>query len=197
MPSPSQRPSVGQLLDRERVAVLGGLGDQRAGDRVGVAAGPVEQVARRAASRRAAAARASRTSAEPLAYCSKQPWLPQPQRMPSGTTRMWPISRAHPERAAVELAVEDDAAADAGADGDQQQVVDVVAGAELELAPRGGVGVVLDHDRQVDARLEVGLEVDVAPGEVGREQHDGAGLVDVAGRADADRLDLRGGRAAR
>ena len=57
---------------------------------------------------------------------------------------------ADAEGAAVELAVEHEAAADAGADGDQQQVVDVLAGAEAELAPGGGVGVVLDDDREVD-----------------------------------------------
>ena len=126
----------------------------------------------------------------PLAYCSKQPRLPQPHSRPSGTTRMWPISAADAERAAEQLAVEHDAAADAGADGDQQQVVDVLAGAEGELAPGRGVRVVLDDDRQVDPLLEVGLEVHVAPGEVGREHHRRPGLVDVAGRADADGGDL-------
>ena len=103
---------------------------------------------------------------------------------------------ADPERAAVELAVEDQPAADAGADRDQQQVVDVVAGAVGELAPRGGVGVVLDHDREVEPGLELGLEVDVAPREVGREQHRGTRLVDVAGRADPDADDGRGWRPA-
>ena len=140
-----------------------------------------------------AAARASRTSAEPLAYISKQPRLPQPHRMPSGHHAHVPDLGAHAEGAAVERAVEDDAAADAGADGDQQEVVDVVAGAELELAPGRGVRVVLDDDGQAERRLEVGLQVEVAPGQVGGEQHDGAGLVDVAGRAHADRLDRGGG----
>ena len=118
-----------------------------------------------------AAARASRTRALPLAYCSKQPRLPQPHSRPSGHDAHVADLGADAEGAAEQLAVEHDAAADAGADGDQQQVVDVVAGAEGELAPGGGVRVVLDHHREVDPRLEVGLEVDVAPGDVGREHH--------------------------
>ncbi len=40
--------------------------------------------------------RASRTRALPLAYCSQQPRLPQPQRIPFGTTRTWPSSAATP-----------------------------------------------------------------------------------------------------
>ncbi len=59
------------------------------------------------------------------------------------------------ETAAVELAVMDDATTDAGADRDEQQVVGVLAGAERELTPRRGVGVVLDDDREVDQRGDV------------------------------------------
>ncbi len=43
-------------------------------------------------------ARASRTRALPEAYCSQQPRLPHSQRMPSGTTCMWPNSPAMPKR---------------------------------------------------------------------------------------------------
>ena len=188
---------LGELLDGERVAVL---------RRRAVISGPViasgsppARSSRSPASSEPprAAARASRTSAEPLAYCSRQPRLPQPHRHAVRHDPQVADLGADAEGAAVQRAVEHDAAADAGADGDQQQVVDVVAGAEGELAPRRGVGVVLDDDRQVDALLELGPEVDVAPGDVGREHDHGARLVDVAGGADADRGRCRGASAAR
>ena len=80
----------------------------------------------------------------------------------------------------------DDAAAHAGADGDEQQVVGVLAGAEAVLAPGRGVGVVLDDDREVD-QLADGLgQRFVDPVDVGGERHRGAVDVDEAGRADAD-----------
>ncbi len=60
------------------------------------------------------------------------------------------------------------------------------AGAEGELTPGRGVRVVLDHDRQTDALLQVGLEWLVAPGEVGREQHRRPSYVDEARGPDAD-----------
>ena len=116
--------------------------------------------------------------------------MPQPQSRPSGTTRRWPISAREPERAALELAAQHDAATDAGADRDHQQVVDVLAAPEPELAPRGRVGVVLDRDRQVDALLELGLEVEVTPGEVGREDHLGPAGVDVARGTEADPVEV-------
>ena len=45
---------------------------------------------------------------------------------------------------------------------------------------------------QVDARLELGLEVSSRQARLGANSTDGARLVDEAGRADADRLDRRG-----
>ena len=70
---------LGEQLDGERVALLGGLRDLRAGELVGVAAGQLEQPRRalRVDDRRSACA--SRTSALPEAYCSQQPSWPQPQ----------------------------------------------------------------------------------------------------------------------
>jgi hypothetical protein len=41
--------------------------------------------------------RASWTRARPLAYCSQQPALPQPQGRPSGTRVTWPTSAAAPK----------------------------------------------------------------------------------------------------
>ena len=182
------RAQRGQLLDAERVAGLGALGDHRAGDRGGVAAGAVEE---RPGEQRARRTRPPAPRAPGRCRWrrhSRQPWLPQPQRIAVGHDPHVADLAAHAEASAVQAAVEHHAAADAGADRDEQQVVDVLAGAVPELAPRGGVGVVLDDDGEVDARLELGPEVEVAPGQVGREHHHRPGLVDVAGRADADGL---------
>ena len=96
----------------------------------------------------------------------------------------------HAEGAAVELAVQHDAAADTGADGDEQEVVDVLAGTEGELAPGGRVGVVLDDHREVHVLLQLGLQVDVPPRQVGREVDPRPGVVDVPRGAHADAGDV-------
>ena len=102
--------------------------------------------ARAASGRSCARARASRTSAVPLAYCSQQPRWPQPQGRPSGTTPDVAELRRHAEVAAVQPAAEDDAAADAGPDGHADDVVARRGGTEARLAPGRGVRVVLDDD---------------------------------------------------
>ena len=97
--------------------------------------------------------------------------------------------RPDPPAAAVEVAVEHDAAPDAGADGDHDQVGLAPAGAEAVLRPGRGVGVVLHHDRKPRPggdRVAQGL---VAPGQVGRDQDGGPVGGDEAGRAHADGLD--------
>ena len=58
-----------------------------------------------------------------------------------------PDVAGRPVGAAVHLAVEVDAAADAGADLDEQQVVDRVGHAAVPLADAHDVDVVVDHDR--------------------------------------------------
>ncbi len=97
---------------------------------------------------------------------------------------------AHAPAAPVDGAAEDEAAADAGADGDGDEVALAPAGAEAELAPGHRVGVVLHHDGQAGHLGEPALERLLAPGEVGGEADDAAGLVDEPGGADADGLDL-------
>ncbi len=78
---------LGQQLDRQLVAALRQVGEP----------GPVILVGSPSASAASASvpgsplatrSRASRTSALPLAYCSKQPCWPQPHSMPLGTMRM-------------------------------------------------------------------------------------------------------------
>ena len=129
IPSPSQRPSGGQQLDGERVAGPGRLGDQRAGDLVGVAAGAVEQ---RPGEQRPAAGRGPGLADQGAAagVLLEAAAVAAAAQQPVGHDAHVADLGRHAERAAEQLAVVDDAAADAGADGDQQQVVDVVAGAE-------------------------------------------------------------------
>ena len=60
-----------------------------------------------------------------------------------------------------DLAVKDDAAADAGAEGQEDEVVDLFAGAHPGLAEGGGVGVVLEDDGGAEAAFDI-----VADGEI-------------------------------
>jgi hypothetical protein len=92
---------------------------------------------------------------------------------------------------AKHLALDDDAPADAGAQRVHDQVVDVLAGARPELAPGGGVGVVLQ--RGPDSRL---LFHDLAEGhvlharQVARIDHQALAMAHGSGRADPDADDL-------
>src|SRR6478735_1089253 len=179
---------LGQLLPGALVAVLGRLGDQRAGDLL--------QVAARAAQHALGDLRTAHRERPRLPHqCGAAGVLLEAAVLAAAAEDAVRYDahvadlRADAVRAAVDLTVQHQPAADTGADGDQQQVLGVVAGAVHELAPRRGVGVVLDHDRELDALLELALEVLVAPGDVRCEEHHRALLVDVAGRTHADRLD--------
>ena len=96
----------------------------------------------------------------------------------------------HAEGPVHQDAVDHDAAPDAGADGEQDHVVHLGSGAETELPPGRGVGVVLDDDRQVQDRLETSLERYVSPREVRGEVHSGPRTVDEGSARDADCVDL-------
>ena len=172
MPSPSQRPSSASCSmangspSRAASVISGPV------IRVRVAPGAVEQ---RLGEQRAGSARpraASRTRAVPLAYCSKQPRLPQPHRTavraPPACGRSRRRRRTRRGSSSPSSTMPPPTPVPTVT---SSRSSTSCAGAEAELAPGGGVGVVLDHDRQVDPRLELGLEVHVAPGEVGREHH--------------------------
>lgn len=94
----------------------------------------------------------------------------------------------HAEASAAQLVADDDAAAEAGAERDADDVVVALAGPEAVFAPGRGVGVVLDDDGQADALLDLVLERLVTPVDVRCEQDGGALVVDVTGGADADGL---------
>lgn len=96
----------------------------------------------------------------------------------------------HAVLAALDLAVLEDRAADAGAERDHDEVLLTAARAEAPLGPGRGVGVVVDHDGDGEACLEGVAERLVAPGEVRGEEHGGPLGVDPAGRADADGVDV-------
>ncbi len=92
-------------------------------------------------------------------------------------------------RTPVQLAVRDDAAADAGAQGEHDHLARAAAGAVAKLGEAGHVGVVVDHDRHAVALAEQIAQGHVAQRQVGR-QHDAAGAkVDHRRRADAERVD--------
>ena len=91
----------------------------------------------------------------------------------------------------IQGAVDDDAAADAAADGDEEHVAGAATGAESVLGDGGGVGVVLQEARDVELLLEPRGEGDIAPArEVGGMGDHAAQVVDRPGRGDADRRQL-------
>ena len=100
-----------------------------------------------------------------------------------------------PGRAHLHPAVDHDAAADAGAQGDHDHVVVAPGGAEAVLGQDGEVGVVLDHDAAAGQPVADELRpVDaVRLGQVGREAEP-ALPVDHARCADADRRGRGRGR---
>ena len=89
--------------------------------------------------------------------------------------------------AADELVVDDDAAADAGAEGEADEVFHAPAGAAFPFGEGHAVGVVVDGDGEGDLGFEEGFEGDLVPaGDVGELGDDAFFEVDEAGHADAD-----------
>ena len=82
---------------------------------------------------------------------------------PSPGTGIEPSAPALPVRAAVEAAVEHDAAADEGADVEIDEVAQRCRSAEHQLGAAGRGGVVLQIDREGALRLHLGADVAVAP----------------------------------
>jgi hypothetical protein len=88
-----------------------------------------------------------------------------------------------------DFSVEDDAAADAGAEGECEERVDGTgfAGTEHKFAVGGEVGIGVDVDGAVNAALEFGAEVEaVEAGQIRRVVEDAGGQFKRAGRADSD-----------
>ena len=122
---------------------------------------------------RRSAATASRTAVRP------------PQAGPSGRTIMRPASAASPPPP-THPAVDDDAAADPGADGQVDQVSDAAAGAIEVFGQGGDVGVVAEEGGPAKPLTDQGAQRDITPtGQVGRFQHHAGDRVERPGRADA------------
>ena len=102
--------------------------------------------------------------------------------------------------AALELAAQHESRAEAGADGEEHEVVDTAGDSESPLAESCEVDVVLDADRRAEALLEIGAVASpVEPGNVRREPHGAVALLDDARYADDHLVDQLGveGRGAR
>ena len=189
MPTPSQCADLLEQLAGRRVAVPRGLGDQRPGDGRDVAAGALQHAVRdrRVGGRQLAGLADQDVARGVLLPAAAVAALAAPAVRHDLHVAVLPRDA---EPAALQGAVDDHRAADAGAEVDAHQVRLAAAGAEPPLGPDRGVGVVLDHDRQPQPRADGLAQRLVAPGQVRGEQHVGAVGVDEAGRADADRVDL-------
>src|SRR6202035_5550576 len=88
---------------------------------------------------------------------------------PVGHGPVVPYLTGHAEPAAEELPVADDAAAESGAEGDHHHVGVSGSRSMDELAPGGGVGVVLDDDWQPGGLLDESADRLVLPAQVGSE----------------------------
>ena len=86
--------------------------------------------------------------------------------------------------AAQDLAAQDDAAADAGAQRDDDGILVALGAACDVLAVGGSVGVVLDIDLAAQHGFQVGAEVPVIVAEVSVEAHKASGEIDAAGGTD-------------
>ena len=132
-------------------------------------------------------------SARPPATASRQPVLPQRQTTSSwSVTTMWPMSPAAPSAPRWMRRAGDDAAADAGADLDVQQVLDV-APVRPVLAEGHDVDVVVDEHRARRGsarRTSRGIEKPSQPGMIGGLTGSAGAERDRAGDADADAADL-------
>ena len=93
--------------------------------------------------------------------------------------------------AAVDLAAEDQAAADPGADRQHHRVFGAARGAVEMLGEGGDVGVVVDEDRQAGALADEVADRQVVDRQVDRGDRDAAVVVDRRRDAEADRGDAR------
>ena len=95
----------------------------------------------------------------------------------------------HTEAAAFEPSVHDHGPADSGSQGDADQTVLSLPGAEAPFRPGGGVGVVGQQDGAAQQPLQVLAQRFIAPGQVRAEEDSAAVEVHPAGGADSDRPD--------
>ena len=104
----------------------------------------------------------------PDAYCSQQPAVAAlAAASPRHHLHVAELPR-HAVAAALQHAVEQDRAAEAGAEVDADRMRLDARGTEAPLCPEGGVRVVLHHDREAQPTTDRLAQRLVAPGQVGR-----------------------------
>ena len=89
-------------------------------------------------------------------------------------------------RAGIDLAVDDQACADACAQRDTNHVTDAATGAAPTLAEREEVDLVLHDDRQAERLFQVLAEWEIAPAEHGRKDDDAPGELHDRRHTNAD-----------
>ena len=90
-------------------------------------------------------------------------------------------------RPVVEVSVDEESAADAGADRDEQKMPCAASGTRLELRIPGGSGVMADDHRTLDPLREHRRSGDLVPaGHVGRVVHDAGTGIDRTRDADGE-----------
>src|SRR5919112_1509786 len=95
-------------------------------------------------------------------------------------------------RAAQQHAVRDHSSPDPRAEREEHEVVHIASRPEAELAPGGGVGVVLDRQRDPDPRLDLILQRYALHGvQIGREDHPVLLREDQPPHVDPDGVQLR------
>ncbi len=180
-----------EQLAGELVAVAGGLGDERAGEVLRPPLHPVEQVGDdRAAGRHQPAGLAHQRVAGGVLLPAALVAALAADAV--GHHLHVPELAGDAEAPADDAPAQHDAAADAGAEVDHDQVALAAAGAEAVLGPDRGVGVVVDEDRQRHPLAQGLAQRLVAPGEVRREDDGGPVGGDEPRGPDADRRDVVG-----
>ena len=91
-----------------------------------------------------------RLIAFPDANCSRHPRSPQGHGGPFGSMTMCPSLGGGTRCAAEEATLHDEPAPDPGPDRDHRDVVQTLGGPEPVLTPHRRVGIVLDHDGDID-----------------------------------------------
>jgi hypothetical protein len=190
---PEPTPDLGQHVARRRVAVVGQLGHDCAGDlappcgpppelRVGPGEGGLHPVASYSRAR-GQHLEAATPRALPLALGSVQ--------VHHHVTDL----RGEPERAPVDATVEQQPAADARAQGDQHGVREVARGAEARLGEQSRVCVVVHYHRQAEAFAHHVAKAHVLERQMGGPARHAGLPLHQGGDAEAHGRDIRGRRA--
>src|SRR3954447_5478591 len=176
-------PDLAEQLPRGLVALARGLGDQGTGEVAGAALHPLEQVA---GDRGVGVGQRPGLADQGVAAGVLLPAAPVAAlaTVPAGDDLHVAELPRDAEPAALDLPVDEEATADAGAQRHHHDVGLAARGAVLPLGPGGRVGVVVDVDRHRHALLQRLLQRLVTPRPVRGETQPGPGGGHEAGSAD-------------